>query len=268
MTFKFNPDELKKGAASIKEQGERKGGFRPEFKFKANESYILVLQKDNTFVQDIAIHEVWKNNKPVAKVGSPSVEGLPDPIMERGWAMKEKFQDHPNEELQSLWKKYMPRRQTLAYVIDLKNIGEGVQMVALPKLVKDFIVDEVSEIETEEQAKSIFDLDLGRVLKVVHNGLPKLAKKYELVKFLDKRANLIKSGKVDPEEIDKQMIPLKKYQLAWDDAKIQKVMQAIDADVKYLIEKYGGDEFSENTENKISEEEEFTVSGEDDFDLE
>ena len=241
MTFKFNPDELKKGAATLKEQAEKKGGYRPEFKFKATESYLLVLQKDNNFIQEVAVHEVWKNNKPVAKVGSPSIEGLPDPIMDRGWEMKDKFKDHPNEDLQQLWRKYMPRRQSLAYVIDLKNIGEGVQMVSLPKMVKDFIVDEVSEVETEEQAKSIFDLDQGRILKVTHNGGQKINKKYEVVKFLDKRAGLVKAGKVDPVEIEKQMISLKKMQLAWDDARIQKVLQLLDADSKYLIEKAGAD---------------------------
>lgn len=263
--------DLKKGAATLKEQGEKKGGFRPLFTFKDKESFLLILQKDNVFIHDVAVHEVWKNKKMIAKVGSPSIKGEEDPIMLRGWEIKDKFKDSDNDDLKNLWRKYMPRRQSLCRVIDVKDDKQGVQVASLPKMVKDAIIEEVSEIENEEQAASIFDLDKGRVLKVKHNGLPKLEKKFEVVKFLDKRAEMVKRGKADPAEIDKQMIDLNKYQTAWNDAQLQKVLKLIEDEVKYIIEREGGETTGldlEDTSGSVDDFETPAAGGDDDFDLE
>lgn len=268
MAFKFDPNELKKSADTLKQQAERKGSFK-SFQFKEKESYLLILQKDNQFIFDVALHEVWKNKKPIFRVGSPTVNQEEDPIMKRGWEIREKFLDCGNEKLEGLFRKYMPRNQSFCRVIDLKNISEGVQIAALPKLVKDAIIDQVSEIETEEQAKAVFDLDLGRILKVTHNGGQGINKKYEVAKFLDKRAGLVKSGKVDPEEIEKQMFDLKKLQPSWDDAKLQKCLALIEEEVKYIIEQEGGDSVGdfEITSDDFDTNDSLSIDSGDDFDL-
>jgi hypothetical protein len=273
MAFKMDLASIKKGAATIKEQAEKKGGFK-QFKFKEKVSYIMILQKDSVFIKDVHLHQLWKAGKPVMTIGSPQADGLEDPIMKRGWEIREAFKENPDKELQNLFKLYMPKSITYANVIDLRKIEDGVQVAALPAAVKDLILDVVSEAESEDDLKKIFDLDEARPLKVAHNGGEKIDKKYETPRFLDNKvAGLLKSGKITEEQIEKQFFNLDKLQPVYDDAKIQKYLQMLEEQVKFTLEKKGVDLDGAGAgmdANDLSGDDDFSVSSssDDDFDLE
>lgn len=268
MAFTFSVSDLKKGAETIKKQGER-GGKYNNFSFDKPENYLLILQKDSQFMEEIVTHDLWKAKKLVHKVGSPQSAQEEDPIVARGWEIFEKFKESENKKLKDLFKKYMPRNQTLVRVIDLKDIEKGVQIASIPKMMKDAIIDQVSEIETEEDAKKIFDLNMGRVFKIVHNGEKGFDRKYTVAKFLDKTAGLVKSGKVDADEIEKQLFDLKKLQPAWDDAKLKKHLALIEEEVKFIIDEEGGEEagFDDIGSGDSGDDFEFSSNSSDDEDF-
>ena len=263
----FNLDALRKNAEATKNAGQSGGKFT-QFKFDKLESYLLFLQKDSMFTFDVVQHEIWKGGKPIFKVGSPTINGEDDPISKKGWEIYEQFKGCGNKKLEGLFKKYLPKTSTYGWVIDLRQTELGPQIISLPKLVKNALTDQVGEAETEADVEKIFDLDKGRVMKVVHNGKAKIEKEYTVAKFLDKTAQLLSKGKVESlADVEAKMYDLRKLQPAYDDAKLAKALSLIDEEVKYIISKEGVN-IAEMSDADAGIEESFDMdSSSDEFDL-
>lgn len=270
MGFKMDVDALKANAKKLKEKAQS-GGSVNYFDSSKPEAYVIFLKHENNFIQDLTHHEVWKAKKLVGRVGSPSCEGLDDPISKKGWELYERYKESEVEEVKNLFKKYLPRTESVAFVIDVKDIDKGVQVMRLPKPVKDLLLDEVDGIESEEDAMSIFHPEEARIMKITHNGEKGIKRKYGAVKFLNKKAELISRGKFTEEEIEKQLFDLRKLQGTWDDAKLAKMLALIDDEARYILEKFGGD--ADDFEATSSDDDDIDTSGsisddDEDFEIE
>jgi hypothetical protein len=274
MGFKFNVNELKKRTEEAKVASQPKTKLE-KMKFDKRETFILLLpSKDGTeFIKDIAVHSIWKDKKLVHQVGSPSVQKLEDKIMMRGWEIKNTFDSSDDDDLKSLYRLYMPRVESLVRVIDLQNLDKGVQVCALPKIVKNLILDELSECKTEEDYKALSDLEHGRILKVTHDGGEGIKREYGAPKFLTKTAALISRGKFTYEQVMEMLPDLNRFQPDWDDAKVEKHLSLIEStvqrklSVKGLLDSSSSMDFdSDEAPSKPSSKP--SVSSDEEFDFE
>ena len=181
--------------AAARKSKESGGGKINRMKLQEKTSGVLLLKpvvENKPFVKEVSIHQYWskKENKFLVNVTSPAMYEQEDPIMKMGWKYREKYMDSDNKKLKDLWKMFMPKDHRYVNVLNVKALEEGPKVLDLPKIAFDTIMDEILDLE-DDQMGSIWDLDEGRILKIVHNGGTGLAKKYTVVKFLNnKTANL------------------------------------------------------------------------------
>ena len=276
--FDFDVDSAQKAAKKSKEKGS--GGKINRLKLKAETTGILLLPplKGKPFIKEVTTHSYWspKENKFVVNnVVSPTMSGEKDPIMEVGWAYREKYKDSDNKKLKDLWRMFMPKDHRYVNCINIKAIDEGPMVLDMPKIVFDTVTDEILEVEDDGGMRSICHLDEGRILKIKHNGGQGFQKKYEVVKFLNKTANLIEGGKVEKADLINAMVDLDKLEPVKDEAKLKEALATLKKIARSIEEKENEeivdeDEMSNDfdDEDVMEADTDSESSGEDDdFDL-
>jgi hypothetical protein len=239
------------------------GKPRPRFnqmKLDKEVSHVVLLPavEGRKFMMTTAIHELWANGKPIFKVASPSFEKEPDPIMDFGFKLKKKFDGSKNSKLRDLYKLFMPKREKYVNVIDYTDIAAGPKVLKMPHSILKVVK---AELEEADDIKDYIGFD-SKILKIKHNGGKKTDKEYVLVKFVDKRANLIEGGHIDEEEIVSKLVDLSILQPEQDPKSLAKLFLTLKQKAKRVIDEAGEDlEDSDGVESKDAD------AVDEDFDL-
>jgi hypothetical protein len=269
--FNFDLDSAKKAAQASKEKGSSTKIKRLKLKEETTGILLLPPLAGKPFIKEVSHHEYWsqKEKKFLVQVGSPAMHGEKDIIMEEGWKYRDKYKDSSNKKLKDLWKIFMPRNHKFVNCINIKAIEEGPMVLDLPLIVYNTVTDELAEMEEASDMMTICDLDKGRILKIKHNGGEGIAKKYEVVKFMNKSANLVEDGKVEVEEVLNSMADLDRLELPCDDKKIQEALVALKKIARSIEEKETEEMVDENDNSEFDDDvkESKTASDEEEFEL-
>jgi hypothetical protein len=253
--FVFDFNEQKKAAQNAKTQSSG-GGGRKIMDLKAVSNEVLILPqtvKDSAVFFETCVHEVWVNKRPVASCTSPTVFDEKDIIMEAGWNLKRKYENSKSDKLKNAWKNFMPKRNKYVYVLNKADIEAGPLLLKLPKAVYDVLLDELDECTSNEDYKSICDLDKGRWLRIKHNGAEGLNKSY-IAKFSKETAQLVENNLTDEDKVAAAIPDLRKLQTPLDHAAVKKTLAALMDQFKALLKREGGEEDEDDVEYETEDD--------------
>lgn len=273
--FKMSSKATKEAAKKANSTGSSIKQFKMDENRVSAEVLILgPVEDDAPAIFTTKKHQIWKDKRPVSVVGTPSVNangdatGEKDKIMEIGWKLREKYKDSENEKKKTFWQKFLPDTQHHICVLDLKNVEAGPLVYSMPKMVADFVIDEINE--HSDDLTSICDFDEGRKLYIKHNGEKGMNRKYKVVKFKGE-AKLLEDGLIEEEDLDEiaeKMPDLRRLQPKFDqDAfdthleKLAKMAQKIGIDLDDLD--VDSDEDDDELEESEDENEELEVDEDD-----
>lgn len=276
--FNLNMDSQKKFLDKSKKKG---GGFAKKMKLEKRINKLMILPGvgESDPVTEVTLYEIWERpgGKPTLKfrVASPMMAKEKDRIIAFGTKLKKKYENSKNKKLKELYRAFRPRTLWLCNAImmnDEETIKEGPQILAMPKMLYDAVIDEIEEaVENETGVASIFHPDEGRIIKIKHNGLTGLSKQFEAVKFTTETANLISDGHYEEEDLLAKMHDLEKEIPSQDAEEYEKLFKYLKAKAKKIIEEEEGevadDDDDSDIEDDTPKEESDDADTDDDFDL-
>lgn len=261
---------------AAKKAAEKGGGFSG-FKMTGRSCRLLILppsKEDIPALFTSVVHEQWANGRPVAKVASPAFDGNPDKIKNMGWEIKNTYDKSSNKKKKDFFKKFLPKESHYVNVLDLDDVEAGPQVYQMSGAVAEVVIDKINDLirEADGDLSEICDFDEGRILRVRHNGKPKLQKRYK-AEFLTDTANLLEDGILDDESLDEianALYDLTKQQPKYDEdayeSYFEKLLKLADK-AGIDVDAAGSSDDEEEAEDEFEEDGFDDGEGEEDLDV-
>ena len=250
-----------KKQAQTDQQGGSSGLRGKQMKLTSgiNRVFVCPPYKKGKLYKKVMVHQIWKNRKPIATATCARyLDGNDCETCTYGFKLKDKYADSKSKKKQNLWRNFMPTNDTYINVINLESDDKTPKFLKLPMDATELLL---TEIDDSEDGRDIFDLDEGRPLKIKGNGEEGKDRRYKVIKFENKGANL--SDDVDEDEMIKGLNDLDGLQPKFNEKKLSDLLKKLK---KSLLGKVEDEEEEEEEEDDNDEVEADEDDDDSDFD--